>query len=707
MSQALMQGSAFVGVNRSAMTVAQGGAGIDVTSDDEHFYLAINRKALAKKWFLSAFMKQYFPGAVKYGAARSLGTRVVSFKIQNDKLYVFSADSIKKTSDTFDPEVIIDAYPLVTGYAPFNAQPGSGAYVLIDPAAGMNRFNMASEASGAGGVRFEIELAFVQRLRPISDGLTYELAFTGYADGTGVDWWASMYGEDNTLRGSGTLGMALREYRESPGFEPAGYSDHYFSSDLQMVANTGFKKSPSAKWAIAPGMEPIVWKISPQVLEAAKTPELLGYDVVQAMKNGVLRWNDAFGFEALRVEIASADESYADDDVNYLIFDKDPSYGAAFANWRTNPNTGEIRGASVYFNAGWFGTATGAAKATTHRPPSAKPPADLPQLAWGGMKEDRLCTYAQRTLTSLKHPASLISGGITMTEKQKFEEYVTHVVLHEVGHTLGLRHNFRGSLLPPSSSVMDYLNDDDTFFLGHPQAYDVDAIRFLYGLSKDEPKQPFCTDGGIYESADCNQFDTGAVPLVGYAKDYSEFVESLFDPTSTRFKWARYWQTYYYSWYLTDMMKFVRDGTAPHAENALAAIMAPISVGLSKHTAAADQELLNELHQIFLRNLYLDAPRDWGALEYPLPTMGSPLATTIIRELKGTIENTDKVRTYGTRRVAVDSLKAMQSTEALEALRDANLMLAIEATRLAGATLLEHQDLMGRIDAAMHPYFLK
>jgi hypothetical protein len=56
---------------------------------NESFYVAIKRSELDKKWFLSAFMKQFHPGAVDYGAARSLGTRVVSFKIQNGKLFVF------------------------------------------------------------------------------------------------------------------------------------------------------------------------------------------------------------------------------------------------------------------------------------------------------------------------------------------------------------------------------------------------------------------------------------------------------------------------------------------------------------------------------------------------------------------------------------------------------------------------------------------
>src|SRR5437867_11842608 len=35
--------------------------------DEEEFYLVMNRKELGNKWFLSAYLQQYFPGAVGYG----------------------------------------------------------------------------------------------------------------------------------------------------------------------------------------------------------------------------------------------------------------------------------------------------------------------------------------------------------------------------------------------------------------------------------------------------------------------------------------------------------------------------------------------------------------------------------------------------------------------------------------------------------------
>jgi hypothetical protein len=69
----------------------------------DDFYIAINKKELGKEWFLSGYLRQYYPGApVDMGAARSLGTRVVSFKVQNGKLFVFDVARNKIFSDLFE-----------------------------------------------------------------------------------------------------------------------------------------------------------------------------------------------------------------------------------------------------------------------------------------------------------------------------------------------------------------------------------------------------------------------------------------------------------------------------------------------------------------------------------------------------------------------------------------------------------------------------
>ena len=202
-------------------------------SGSNDFYLAISKKELGQRWFLSGFLKQYYPGAVNQGAVRSMGTRVVSFKVQNGKLFVFDVADNKKTSDLFDPQVLVEAYPIVTDYAAFNGLSNHDNYVLFDPSAGMNKFGVAGDLyddwylGTSGATDFQIGVSFMQNFRKISDGVTYEQLFTGqgaYYQG----------GQQYQVTASGTVGVALRKYSEGAGYTLTPYpqsGSYYFQSD--------------------------------------------------------------------------------------------------------------------------------------------------------------------------------------------------------------------------------------------------------------------------------------------------------------------------------------------------------------------------------------------------------------------------------------------------------------------------------------------
>ena len=121
--------------NADFISVAKDSAAVPSPSNaaaNDEFYMAIRKDALGQRYFMSAYLTQLFPGAVSYGAARSLGTRVVTFRVQNGKLFVFDAADIHKDSDTFDPSVLVDAYPIVTNSSA-NTKPGAENYVIFDP----------------------------------------------------------------------------------------------------------------------------------------------------------------------------------------------------------------------------------------------------------------------------------------------------------------------------------------------------------------------------------------------------------------------------------------------------------------------------------------------------------------------------------------------------------------------------------------------
>src|SRR5262249_1660224 len=193
-ADALLAGEAFVPIARSTDTatgeVRRGKLGVNAAAvtqpgNGNDFYLAISKKELGQRWFLSGFLKQYYPGQVDQGAVRSLGTRVVSFKVQNGKLFVFDVADNKKSSDLFDPQVLVEAYPIVTGYAPFEGLANHDNYILFDPSAGLNKFTVTGDLyndwylGNSYGQQFQIGVSFMQGFRKISDGVTYEQVFTG------------------------------------------------------------------------------------------------------------------------------------------------------------------------------------------------------------------------------------------------------------------------------------------------------------------------------------------------------------------------------------------------------------------------------------------------------------------------------------------------------------------------------------------------
>src|SRR6185295_6987442 len=121
------------------------------------------------------------------------------------------------------------------------------------------------------------------------------------------------------------------------------------------------------------------------------------------------------------------------------------------------------------------------------------------------------------------------TGDAQLTGAQKLEKYIQHITAHEVGHTLGLRHNFKGSLVPPTSSVMDYNTTAVTFAQPTPAIYDRQAIRYLYGQSPALPAAPFCTDGDTLVDPNCVRFDDPTpTPLTGYQIPLYQFVTGLF-----------------------------------------------------------------------------------------------------------------------------------------------------------------------------------
>jgi len=656
----------------------------------QDFYLAVNRQALEQRWFWSVHMQQLQPGGP---LPRPLGMKVIRMRPQNGALYVFDADDRRATSDVFAPELIIDAFPIIDDDY-FRHLPGSRDYVLIDPGAGRNRFGGLADmfAEGEEPSRLATELSFVQGFRGAPDGGYYEQIIPAYAEEP-LDVPSDI--DPNRFRIAATLGVTLQTYSESPGFVevPAPPVTHYFLSEPFYVRNTGEIARTAQHWGFHPGMTPIEWVIGPEILEIQADPALGRPDLVAAITRGVESWNEVFGYPVFTARLATPDEKFSDDHKNYMIVDPDKSRGVAYGFLRANPNTGEIRGATIYFGGDFFQplpTAAAPLAPTRPRPRSVA-------LAWGTERSEPLCVL----WAPAWDPRQLAGDpDAALTPAQQLERYVQYVSTHEVGHSLGLRHNFKGSLVPPTSSVMEYSLLEPSIAQPVPGPYDRQAIAYLHGRSPDLPTYPFCTDQDTVRDPECLAFDGPTpAPLTDFhIPVYTATTRQLLDGELPLIVLPQIIHDQGGS-----LLGFVRAGTPAQAVAAWAAALEGARPPLSPADLANDPGLgprAEALTAAIFRELLI-APQARITTPVHIPAVLAAIA----HDGELVLENVDGVRTYPTRRMVIDALSNAQALEAYLALLAAREALVAQLPGLGPDDRALTRDLIARLDAAIDPYF--
>ena len=140
------------------------------------------------------------------------------------------------------------------------------------------------------------------------------------------------------------------------------------------------------------------------------------------------------------------------------------------------------------------------------------------------IREDLENRIARVDANFMTHFAETQQAGPGVLSDEALEVQIfTPLLTHELGHTLGLRHNFLASADERhfdhdthSSSVMDYgyLTAHEPMKLGK---YDAAALQVLYGADSAKTQAVlddnyfFCTDDGVLDprNALCNRFDAG------------------------------------------------------------------------------------------------------------------------------------------------------------------------------------------------------
>lgn len=364
--------------------------------------------------------------------------------------------------------------------------------------------------------------------------------------------------------------MAPRLADPRLGFFTEDFTD--FSTDLKPNQRVHYvdrwrleKKDPSA--ALSEPVKPITYWLDKNIPERYRA----------TITAGILEWNKAFekiGFKnaiVVRQQPDDADFDTLDADHASIRWFVGADVGFARGPSKADPRTGEILDADIAMSDVF---ARGARRVLVEDTGSAR--AQVLQRATqaaqslvlgGGRGDEERCNYAQEAAEQMGFALDLLEArGDIAPDSPEAEAFVQavikDVITHEVGHTLGLKHNFKASTTVTrgqlkdkawteahgtSGSVMDYnaynlpLRGEATSSITNTTLgpYDYWAIEYAYkpiapgqeaqelgriaGRST-EPALAYADDadaeggpvGGIDPLA--NRFDLGDDPLAWYSR---------------------------------------------------------------------------------------------------------------------------------------------------------------------------------------------
>lgn len=328
------------------------------------------------------------------------------------------------------------------------------------------------------------------------------------------------------------------------------------------------KKDPDAR--LSEPVEPIVFWVENTVPEEYR----------QAVAEGIEFWNPSFekiGFKNAVVAKQMPDDAEWDPaDVRYNVVRWMVNPGAAYAVGpsRANPFTGQIYDADIRFSADWVRYMYNQVErfiepvSFTGRSQIQEDPLLSPEAL--SVADGPYCNYAREAAEQAAFGMAYISS-VTYDDladkdsvmQEYVHSYLREIIAHEVGHTLGFRHNFKASTIytqeqlndpeftakhSTSGTIMDYLppniagpdQPQGQFYAAVPGPFDDWMVEYAYAdfgaQSPDdeveeleeiasragEPELIYGTDedafGWSTRSIDpyCNLHDHGADPL-GYA----------------------------------------------------------------------------------------------------------------------------------------------------------------------------------------------
>jgi Met-zincin len=498
-------------------------------------FVVVPRAALGREFLLSASFAQQSGAPTGFG----LAGRVVRFELFPDGLDLYEAvDGLVVTKE-------LPARRLITTFKIVAQDDGR---FVIDFNQGMRRLMLGSWTDGRFDHDEALEIPESRVFRAEVDG-DYLMIFQAVQA-------RSRDGDANReMRAEVRYFISPYAPSAKPGKEqhsPETRHARFFETSPLLEETTGRESAKMARFDIE---KPVVFYFS------ANTPT----NYVQAVRDGILYWNRAFGREVVKAEKAPPGVTAPDATRNVIQWVPWDSAGVAYADLLLDPRTGESKHGQVYLTS-VFATDTRSSvrrllralnELTESKDPKKRPAATLPGLGFLGRAPGCELDSLDFALDYSKGLQDLLADDklTDATVLRASQDIVCETTAHEVGHVLGLRHNFAGSLeatLSPkeldeffkaylantnteaftnrltTSSVMDYNVFKSALFIGwrirsgaDALPYDHAAIQWGYfdGKEPTEKKLLFGTDDDAGRYGDVRLFDYGTEPVVA---DYAQ-----------------------------------------------------------------------------------------------------------------------------------------------------------------------------------------
>ncbi len=525
--------------------VENGSSGLSLEQRADDSYLLLKKDALEREFMLSASLipQRFAP------TSSGLQSRIVQFVKRGSRIFLLESNEGNVVTGSLPAELVLAEIPVLER---------SEAGYLLDFNRGMASLFVAPNwwASDFDGSEYpaeymesavDLDLSYISSARML-DASNIEIRQIARTSGPAkvsleARYFLSPYRPDPNFKAVESDGEFKRVgyFETPPVVEPV--------SGRGIVYRTTFDPSKPIKFSVS-----------------ANTPP----EYRQAVIDGILYWNKAFGAEVVQADIAPEGVTAPDPRYNVIQWVEWERAGFAYADALMDPRTGQIHHAQVYMTSAFaWGSrfqALQLLRAVEEDKGDEAPSRDTRVKAVAALKgflkmgmaaEDRtsrIVQVARLAVASGMDDASLLRLA---------KDYVTEVIAHEVGHTLGLRHNFAGSLgmnvtaadldsrfasylkgsddafagVKASSSVMEYNDLAEGIAIGlnmrkGAEALDYDrlAIRHAYqGEAFDPLSSPlFCTDGkAMGQYLDCERFDRGGKTLEGSSESISDAYEKM------------------------------------------------------------------------------------------------------------------------------------------------------------------------------------